>query len=273
MSTYLCYTNMNIVITDPVKCECFGNLFQHVRLFSEHVNITFDKERMYMQSMDSSRVSVFELSLPADWFDVYEYTVEESCTLGINTSMLFKILNTRDKIQNTHIRYDPNGDDSDKLFVRFDCENKSVFDKLFEIPLMDLDCDVMEIPAGESDAEFSIASTNFASIIAQLKLFGDTIEVRCDEDKIELHSISLDTGKMTVCIDIDDLTSYAITEDEKMDLSFSLSILHNICQYHKVAKEVEIHLTKDFPMKLIYHLGADNATFTFYLAPKISDSE
>jgi len=264
---------MNIVITDPVKCECFGNLFQYVRLFSEHVNISFNEERMYMQSMDSSRVSVFELCLPADWFDVYEYNTDEDCTLGINTYMLFKILNTRDKIQNTHIQYDPVGDDSDKLFIRFDCENKAVFDKLFELPLMELDCEVMHIPPGESEAEFSIASTNFANIITQLKLFGDTIEVRCDEEKIELHSISLDAGKMAVNIDIDDLTSYAINEDEKMELSFSLNILHNICQHHKIAKEVEIHLTKDFPMKLIYHLGFDNATFTFYLAPKIMDNE
>jgi DNA polymerase III sliding clamp (beta) subunit (PCNA family) len=76
---------------------------------------------------------------------------------------------------------------------------------------------------------------------------------------------------MLVDINIEDLTEYSITEGEEMKLSFSLSMLHNICMYNKISKEVEIHLTKNFPMKIVYSLGDNDACFTFYLAPKISD--
>ena len=129
---------MNITITNSAKADLFGSLFQHIRLFTEHINITFDKERMFMQSMDSARVSVFELTLPYTWFDVYEHTSAGPITLGIPATMLFKILNTRDKIQETQIIYDES--DNDKLFVNFSSNNASVFNKRFELPLIDLEC-------------------------------------------------------------------------------------------------------------------------------------
>jgi len=261
---------MNITINSTGKAELFGLLFQHIRLFTEHVNLTFDKEKMFMQSMDSARVSVFEITLPSTWFDNYEHTSVSAITLGIPATMLFKILNTRDKQQDTEIIYNEN---DDKLFVNFSSQNTSVFNKRFELPLIDLDCDLMEIPYTESEAEFSIDSTTFANLINQLKIFGDTIEIQCTEDKIILHSISIEAGKMLVDINIDDLTEYSITEGEIMKLSFSLSMLHNICMYNKISKEVEIHLIKDFPMKIVYALGDDNARFTFYLAPKIGDDD
>lgn len=262
---------MNITITNSAKADLFGSLFQHIRLFTDHVNITFDKERMFMQSMDSARVSIFELTLPSTWFDVYEHTSPNPITLGIQATMIFKILNTRDKVQETQIIYDET--DNDKLFVNFSSNNASVFNKRFELPLMDLECELMQIPPGESDAEFALDSAVFANLINQLKIFGDTIEIQCTEEKITLHSISIEAGKMLVDINIDDLTEYSITEGETMKLSFSLTMLHNICMYSKTSKEVVIYLTKQFPMKLVYKLGDDDASFTFYLAPKISDED
>ena len=261
---------MNITINNTGKAELFGLLFQHVRLFTEHVNVTFDKEKMFMQSMDSARVSVFELSLPATWFDSYEHTGASAITLGIPATMLFKILNTRDKSQDTEIIYNT---DDDKLLINFSSNNASVFNKRFELPLIDLDCELMAIPETESEAEFSIDSAIFSNLINQLKIFGDTIEIQCTEDKIILHSISIEAGKMVVDINIDDLTEYSITEGEVMKLSFSLSMLHNICMYNKIAKEIEIHLINGFTMKIKYLLGDDGASFTFYLAPKIGDDD
>ena len=261
---------MNITINNTGKAELFGLLFQHVRLFTEHVNVTFDKEKMFMQSMDSARVSVFELSLPATWFDSYEHTGASAITLGIPATMLFKILNTREKIQEILIKY--SSLENDKLFFEFTCNNKTVFDKRFELPLMEIDCELMQIPDTNSDADLSINSAVFANLINQLKLFGETIEIQCNEDKITLTSISQESGKMTVDIGIDDITAFSITEDENMKLSFALSMLHNICMYNKISKEIDIYLTANFPMKLVYNLG-DNANYTFYLAPKIGDDE
>lgn len=264
--------SINIALNNFQVAECFTHIFQHARLFTDHINIMFEKERMYIQSMDSTRVSIFEVYLPAEWFCKYEHIGEQTLTLGISSAMLFKVLNTRDKNQTLNIKHSSGEDD--KLFIFFDSDDKSIFDKHFELPLIDLESEIMAIPESDSDAEFSISSANFSSIINQLKLFGETIEMNCTEEKIELLSISQEAGKMTVDIDIDELTSYSINEGETMNLSFSLNILHNICQYNKLTKEMELHLTNNYPLKLIYHLNNNNAEgkLVFYLAPKIDDN-
>ena len=219
--------------------------------------------------MDSSHVSIFELKLPASWFDVYNHTHVTSIPIGLNSTLLFKILNTRDKQQQIQLVFDP--EESDKLFINFTNDDKKIFDKSFELPLMDIESDVMDIPSTDSQAEFSLPSSNFANIINQLKIFGDNLDVECTEDKIILHSTSQECGKMKVEIETEDLNSYSITEGETVKLSFSLTILHNICMYSKISKEVEIHFVENYPMKLKFDLGDDNARLTFYLAPKMSD--
>jgi proliferating cell nuclear antigen len=262
---------MNIVISNPQKADTFSAMFQHMKAFTEHVNVMFDSEHMYLQSMDSARVSVFEYNLPSGWFDKYEYTNGSAISLGINSTLLFKILNTRDKTQTITLLFDPY--DSDTLSISFVSDSKAVFDKHFELPLMDLEYDLMGIPNMECDAEFSIPSATFASLVGQFKLFGDTVDIECSEERIEMISLSDGLGKMNVKIDIDDLESYAINEGEIMKLSFSLTLLNNICAFSKVAKDMEIKLIKNFPMKIIYSLDTalDDAKMTFYLAPKIND--
>ena len=263
---------MNIVIRNPQKAECFSALFQHIRLFTEHINIMFEKDKMFLQSMDSSKVSIFEINLPSTWFDVYEHNNVSAIPIGVNSIMLFKILNTRDKTQEMQLLYDAVEDDA-KLYINFTSDNKTIFDKKFELPLMDIDAELLSIPTTDSQAELSICSANFANIINQMKLFGDTLEINCTEENISLHSVSTESGKMLVEINIDDLTSYAINEGENIHLSFSLNILHNICLYNKLVKDMEIHLTENYPMKIIFGLDNSNtdAKLTFYLAPKIND--
>ena len=90
---------MNVVLRNQQKAEVFSSLFQHIKLFTEHVNIMFEKDHMYLQSMDSSRVSIFEIKLASTWFDTYEHTHNTSIPIGVSSSLLFKILNTRDKLQ------------------------------------------------------------------------------------------------------------------------------------------------------------------------------
>jgi proliferating cell nuclear antigen len=258
---------MDIKINNLLKADVFSSLFQHIKLFTEHINITFSDEKMYLQTMDGSRVSIVEMNLPSSWFD--EYTINDSAiTMGVQANVLFKVLNCRDKDQTIHLDYEA---DSDKLCIHFTSEKQQSFDKHFEINLIDLDVELLEIPSFDSNTDISVPSSYFAGTITQLQIFGDTIEFECSEEKVQLISHSVDSGKMKVDIDVDELTGYSITEGEVMKISFSLSRIHNICNYHKLSKEMDIILTNDYPMKIIYKLDDEDASMIFYLAPKIGD--
>jgi proliferating cell nuclear antigen len=261
---------MNIIINSPQKAECFAFLFQHIKMFTEHINMMFEKERLYIQAMDNSRVSILEINIPKDWFDAYE--IAASVTIGVNANILFRVLNAREKTQ--IIKMEHKNETNDKLNIHFTSDNKEEFDKHFEISLISIDSETMDIPEIEYQAEFTIGSANFANIINQLKTFGDSLEINCSEEKIMLTSSSIDQGKMSCEIKMDDLSSYAIEEGESIKSGFSLNYLHNICLYNKLSKEIDIKISGDYPMKIVYHIvGSETAKMTFFLAPKISDDD
>ena len=266
---------MNFSITNPVKADHFTAIFQHLKLFTDSVNIMFEETGIYIQTMDNTRVSIFELKIPSGWFDSYSHKGTGAISIGLSSSLLFKILNTRDKLQSIAVSHDPTVED--KLSIQFTCitgetksDIKGVFDKHFEIPLIDLTEEHMSIPEMDFQAEIVLPSSTFASIIQQLKLFGETIEITCNEEKIMLCSNSVENGKMFVEIKIDDVEEFSINEGEDLAISYSLNYLNNICLYHKIAKNIEIKLCNEFPMKIYYDLG-EGASIVLYLAPKIND--
>ena len=84
---------MEIIINNPNHGLIFATLFQHMKLFTENMNIHFNPEGIYIQAMDNSHVSILEINLPNHWFDKYD--VNDSVIIGINTTILFKVLNKR----------------------------------------------------------------------------------------------------------------------------------------------------------------------------------
>ena len=260
---------MEVQINQPIHAELFAGLFQHIKLFSDDINIHFERERLFVQALDSSRVSIFEIYLPKTWFDVYTIHDESGVVIGINTSNLYKVLHAREKNQRITIKMDESG--SDRLQLDMSSDNTAIFNKQFELPLMEIDSEMMSIPEMEYQAEFSLPAATFATLIDQLKLFGDTMRIECSEEKIQLFSESIESGKMSVSIPIDDLTSFAIEEGEQLNLSFGLAHLHNICLYSKLAKDVDVSMTTNFPIRVQYMLDESGARIVFYLAPKIDD--
>jgi proliferating cell nuclear antigen len=259
---------MKVSIKNPANADTFAALFQHIKVFTEHIIIQFSAERMYIQTMDPSKVSILEIFLPKTWFDEYEIT--SAIQIGVHSNYLYKILNTRESSQELILSFD---NDQDYLCIEFTSEQKAVFNRRFELPLIDVDVDLMEIPDIDTHADFSMSSANFINIINQLKIFGDSVDIHCNEDKLTLTSNSQDNGKMTVDIGIDDLTEFAIQEDVELSLSFSLTFLHNICLYSKLAKTMDFQLTAEFPLKTIYKIAENDARMVFYLAPKINDDD
>ena len=78
---------------------------------------------------------------------------------------------------------------------------------------------------------------------------------------------------MKVNINFDDIVQYEIEEDASIASSYSLNVLHNVCLYNKISTNIEIHMSENYPLKLLYNLDEDNenTNLVFYIAPKIED--
>lgn len=278
---------MNLEIIESGKTDIFVAIFQHISKFTEHLNLMFEKERLFVQAINNSHIVILEIYLPKEWFSKYE---TDGTRIGVNAALFYKVLKKREKTQMIHMYY--NGS---QIHFHFTGPDKTIFDKQFEIPLIDLESDILDIPHIIHQAEFSLSTDKFASLVSQLKEFGDSLEIECSEEKIALCSHSSENGKMGAEISIDDLEEFSIDEGEKIRLEFALRYLHDICQYQRLTKRVEIKISTDFPMMILYRLGdsldseedlPDERTdeivsssiwnaprMVFYLAPKVSDDE
>lgn len=275
--------SFNLAVSEPSKARAFSAIFQNMKHFCDHVNIVFEKDRAYAQGMDSSHISIFELFIPSAWFDSYNHPGKDNVVVGINVGLFYKILNTRDEGQEIFIKYDSEKDD--KLYLHFITCNpgtKPLFDKHFELPLIEIETEMMSIPDVEYAAEFSLSSSNFAGIVGQLKQFGADMIIKCNEQEIRLTAKSTDTGNMSVVVPIDDLSLFAINEGETLNLSFSLSHLYNICSFHKVSDNVNLKISDNYPLKATYLLEkvsdeeddmSNKARIVVFLAPRISDDD
>jgi proliferating cell nuclear antigen len=255
------------ILPTTSKPDIFTCIFQNVRSFTEHISIIFKKEGIYFQTMDSSRISIIELTLPNTWFDTYNFTSTGDIVLGISSNILFKILNAREKQQKIHLVFEEN----DTLSIHFTSDDKSVFDKHFQCPLLDLESETMVIPDIDYAAEFTLQSSVFSTLINQLKTFGDTLDLECTEQQIKLTAKSPECGTMAVEVPIDDLNAFSINEGEELNMSFSLQSLHHICMFNKVTKEINIRLCSEYPLSVVFPITEEDAHLRVYLAPKITD--
>lgn len=268
---------MNICISDLQKAEQFTNMFQHIKAFTECVNVTFETTHLFIQSMDSSKVSIFEFNIQSEWFSKYELIDHKSLTIGLSSSLLFRILKARSKGQSIHLSC--KDEDPDILYISLMGKtDKNEFDKHFEMSLTTVEDELLAIPEMDYDVEMSICSETFAEIINQLKMFGDNLEFNCTDEKVLLYSSNTEQGKMVVEIKIDDLTSYAIGDN--INMLFSLKLLQQICLYSKMSSEVLIYLSADSPIRFEYIIDkkvSENeneeilANLIFFLAPRIPD--
>lgn len=263
---------MKIIISDKNKKEKFIALFHALKNSTSIVNIVFCMDSIHIQGIDKSHICMFDVNLKSSWFN--EYLVEKKTTVCFDTTTFYAII-TSDQESNIIIHYDELNN-SDNIHINLLCETNlktskqsKHFNKYFKIPLMDYDYEFMDIPNTEYDAEFSIPSKIICEIIGQMMTFGDNINIKCSEEKIDLITNGV-MGEMLVNIPIEELTEYSVVENDIIDLTYSLHYIHKMCLTNKLSPEILFFISKESPMKIEYHLD-DDGIMIFFIAPKIGD--
>ena len=273
---------MKLIINDLRKADQLITIFKHLKSFSPHLSLYFDSDKLYAQGMDDSHVALFELNIHNSWFDEYEFESGDAKNIAITSQCLFKALNMREDNQSIHISYEG---DPDKIKISFESDKKEEFNKYFELTLIDLDAELMDLSNHDSQVDMEWPAKQYSTFIEQLFKFHTNVTIECSETNI-LYEARGDEGLMRVNTDIDDLIEYAIEEDKVMKQCFSLQHLSMITQFHKLSNNVFIGLCDDSPMLLKYSLDSQPSNekdeedeedegnyIKFYLAPKMEDDE
>ena len=242
---------MKLVIRDLKKAEHFAYIFKCVPLISDHVNIVFALDKIYIQTMDSNKVCLFELMLHTNWFDEYNVNSNDNPRIGLNTAFFYSILKCRGKDQSLEISYKG---DADKLSVVHNVSDNN-YEKIFELPLINLNSEMLHIPAEtEWEADFEMKSSTFHKISQELLSFGEEVYLKCTEDIFSMATEG-DSGLYRVNVNIDDLTCYSIDEESIIKSVYNLRYFKIISAFSKLSNHMKFYASQTMPLKVTYYLG------------------
>ena len=263
---------MEIVISDKTKFKIFSNVFRYLPVFMDNVNIHVTNKGIYMQGMDMAQVCLFELNLTSEWFDKFEN--KKNFVLGMHCKTFYKVIQCIDDVEQIMtLTYD----DGDRLNIAIESTDNTKVNKYFEIPLIDLDSEILTIPETDYEVDMEINSSSITNYVTELGIFDEEFTITCEQDKIYMKSKS-ESGGLRIEMSEDSILLYAIEEGlVKIEQTYSLRYVKDICAFSKITDSVVINLNKGTPMR--FHQSFDDVDlFTesknhlrFYIAPKIVD--
>ena len=276
---------MKLTLKDSSKVAKFSDIFKHLKQLLDNIVIYFSSNGIYIQGMDMSQICLFECKLDANWFDDYCFDEDnDDNRLCVNTGILHKVVNAVDETQIIELSYEGS---ADILNIKFSNPKHYAIDGRFthhfEIALIDIDSERLEIPVSDTHVDLTMDVTSFSKLVGQLIIFSDQLTLTFTDASIQFETTGIDGG-MKSQIDLDDVSEYAIGEDVTLVQSYSLSFINKMCSFSKLNKHIVMGFSENMPMSLTYNLSEkeccpegdvgdkySTSSVAFYLAPRMED--
>jgi proliferating cell nuclear antigen len=231
-------------------------------------NLLCTEDGIQLQAMDTAHVSLVCFTLLTDAFSLY--TCSDTMTLGVNTVVFARILKCADNNDSVLLKTSPDGS---KLHISFESPSGSR-NSTFEMNLMNLDSDHLQIPDTEYATCVKMPSSEFTRIVRDLQAFGETCSIDVKRTAVEFN-VEGDAGKvaMTVKQDMthkDEAQWTTIDTEQRLKMEFGLKYLAIFTKAQAIADQVGLYLMEGTPMYVTYDMG-DQGSVGYYLAPKIHE--
>jgi proliferating cell nuclear antigen PCNA len=261
---------MRLTLNEKSKIDILVALFQLFKNCSSVIKFEFTSNNLIIQGMDKSHICLFITYIKSSWFTIYSFI--KNVSFIIDSATILSILTRIQEHQLLVMEYNIQNETLDlevlsNIVSKNNKEEIIEYNRYFQIQLIDLELENFNIPEINYDAEFSINSKHLNELLSQLILFGNTLNIVCNEEEIYLETNG-DCGKMKVDIPIESLNEFSISEGEKMEISFSLQNLFKMTMSTKLSKDIEIGIRNEYPIRIKYDLGEDSFSL-FFIAPKV----
>ncbi|NXN73427.1 PCNA protein, partial [Himantopus himantopus] len=228
-----------------------------------------------LQSMDSSHVSLVQLTLRSEGFDTYR--CDRNIAMGVNLSRgrcgargPFALVPRPRGIITLRAE-----DNADTLALVFEAPNQEKVSD-YEMKLMDLDVEQLGIPEQEYSCVVKMPSAEFARICRDLSHIGDAVVISCAKDGVKFSANGeLGNGniKLSQTSNVDkEEEAVTIEMNEPVQLTFALRYLNFFTKATPLSPTVTLSMSADVPLVVEYKI-ADMGHLKYYLAPKIEDQQ
>jgi DNA polymerase III sliding clamp (beta) subunit (PCNA family) len=156
-------------------------------------------------------------------------------------------------------------DDTDKIHIHLIHEKQQ---KLFQIPLMDIEREILKPTIKDTNLDFVIKTRTFDKYINELSMFGEEIEIECSDDKLYLTA-SNHEGTLRIEIKNETLEEFNVVENYTFKGKFCIKYIQYITKLCIIYPNIHLFLDEENPLMITFK---DTSTqFNYYVAPKCSD--
>lgn len=208
-------------------------------------------------AMDPANVAMIQFRLLSSSFVTYEKGDVKSLTLNLNN---FKQVLRRAKGKDSLTLED----DENKLKITLQSTSK----RTFYLPLIEVEDKEQKIPDLSFTVTVRTASATFNDAVDDVDVVGESVSFEATENLFTISSKG-DLSKATVDIPADNTTSVECT-DETAKSKYSIEYLKKMMQGAKLADNVCVQFSKDYPLRLEYAVQ-NKVELAFVLAPRVDN--
>lgn len=265
-------TNMKIIIKSSNKLIKLLELFKIIKSLNVFCTLYCNKDRIFIQTMDDSHITLLNINIKKDWFETYECDVDE--VLSFNSSIITNILNLYSP--KTVVTFTTT-EDLDFLDISLLYSDNS--EKAFSLPLVDIDSDLLASNNIDCGIDLSISTKKFDKIISEHSLFGDSVDIVYNKNTFYMRTMG-DLGEYKLKIPKDNLSIIENINDFQTYNKISLKYLSYITKLYSVFEKISIQIPSEEggPLTVKYYEDNENRNndlleIIYYIAPKFQDDD
>jgi len=252
-----------------VQASAFRTLVEALKEILTDVNIEIDSTGMKIIAMDASHVALIHMKLLSDNFEKYYCTKPIVC--GISMMRLFKLLKMMSP--NDTLTFYVEEDEPNILKIQIDTGEKNL-KHTFELKLMDLFIEKVEVPPVEFASVLRLPSGDFQKLCRDMNQLAAEIEIKSSGNEL-MFSITNDwVTQQTIIKETNSGTGMSyiqnLAPDEVIQGVFSLRYLVLFSKCTNLCQNIEIYIKNDYPIIIRYNV-ANLGEVKFCLAPKNND--
>ncbi|PCH39017.1 proliferating cell nuclear antigen [Wolfiporia cocos MD-104 SS10] len=145
-------------------------------------NFECNEEGVILQAMDNSHVALVAVKLLATGFK--KYRCDRPLPLGVNLGSFTKVLRCAKDDDACILKA---ADDADILSLTYEARNTDRIAE-YEMKLMDIDADTLQIPDTDYDARVTMPSSEFSRIVRDLSQLGESVRIEVSKEGVRFIS-------------------------------------------------------------------------------------
>ena len=241
-----------------IQANAFRTVFEVLKDIINDVNIVFRPEGIIVVTLDTARVTLVHLVMPAENFE--EYYCESEYTAGLNISNTYKLLKS---VTNTDT-LSMSIDDSYLLHIHVENTAKKTSTS-FEFKLLDINDDMLSVPEIDMNILTTIPSIDFQRVTRDMSNLSQDIRITRRKNTIELECEGGFANQKTVieCVEPG--------ADKPIGNLFSLKYINMFTRATSLCASVQLmQHGEDENMPIVFRYTVANlGELKFYLAPKV----